>query len=48
MTAHWTNEEFESVIESDKLTFQNLVYKMSFKSDEKKLRTYLDVFQNPV
>jgi hypothetical protein len=30
MTAHWTNEQFESVIDADQLVFQHLVNKIRF------------------
>lgn len=48
MTAHWTNKDFENVIDSSKLTFQNLVNKIHFKDTQRGLNSYLNVFQNPI
>lgn len=48
MTAHWTNKEYKDVIDSSKLTFQNLVNKIHFKDTQRGLNSYLNVFQNPI
>lgn len=48
MTAHWTNEKYLDEIDATALTFQNLLQKVRFSSDEQILVPYLNIDENPV
>lgn len=48
MTAHWTNEKYRNEIDASALTFQNLVQKIRFSSDEQILVPYLIINENPI
>jgi hypothetical protein len=48
MDVHWTNDEYSSVIDSNKTVFQNIVNKVRFQSTDKKLIPQFTVSESNV